>query len=354
MSGRTLGASIAGKGRVTVGDTVVLDDPARELPRGDWVFGFGCAEQFATVDLVAGEPVPIRVATSGVRGMAALTLGVRAPRDVELIDEAAAAAAAADVAVVVGGTSDEWETEGVDRTTLALPGDQDELSAAPPRSAPDRRVLNCGDRCSPRGPIRSTPCWRRSPRRSDRRSPRLPATASRRSAADHLAGPPRGLPGVAALRAGRRGADLRGGAHDRLPGPRRVRGRAPVRFRTRRLLRIVTVERRVSRPGGDRRRRGRRGGRHRRVDRRPARADVVQVYREEAAAGRPPQALVGSATPGTAPGRTAPVTVRIPAAALRRWDDELDSWRTDVGTHRLLVAASATDVRHTVELTVSG
>ena len=31
------------------------------------------------------------------------------------------------VAVVVVGTSDEWETEGVDRTTLALPGDQDEL-----------------------------------------------------------------------------------------------------------------------------------------------------------------------------------------------------------------------------------
>ena len=82
--------------------------------------------------------------------------------------------------------------------------------------------------------------------------------------------------------------------------------------------------------------------------------DVVQVYREEDAAGRPPKALVGFAKAVTEPGRTATVTVRIPAAALRRWDDELDCWRTDVGTHQLLVAASATDVRHTVELTVSG
>ena len=40
---------------------------------------------------------------------------------------AVAAAAAADVAVVVVGTNSDWETEGEDRTTLALPGEQDEL-----------------------------------------------------------------------------------------------------------------------------------------------------------------------------------------------------------------------------------
>lgn len=40
------------------------------------------------------------------------------------------AAAAADVAVVVVGTNDDWETEGEDRTSLALPGDQDALVAA--------------------------------------------------------------------------------------------------------------------------------------------------------------------------------------------------------------------------------
>ena len=45
----------------------------------------------------------------------------------ELIDEAVAVAAAADVAVVVVATTEEVESEGVDRDSLALPGRQDEL-----------------------------------------------------------------------------------------------------------------------------------------------------------------------------------------------------------------------------------
>ena len=353
------GASIAGKGRVTVGDTVVLDDPARDLPRGDWVFGFGCAEQFATVDLVAGEPVPIRVATSGVRGMAALTLGVRAPRDVELIDEAVAAAAAADVAVVVVGTSDEWETEGVDRTTLALPGDQDELVRRVAEVASRTVVvLNCG------GPV-LTPwadqvdavLWASFAGQetgpavaavlAGDRDPggRLPITWPVRledcPAWPHYAP----VDGVQTYGEGHmigyRGHDASGVAprfafgHGGSYGSSRWSDASLVRE----VIAVgedaevaVTVESTGDRPV----------------------TDVVQVYREEDAAGRPPKALVGFAKAVTEPGRTTTVTVRVPAAALRRWDDELDGWTTDVGTHRLLVAASATDVRHTVELTVSG
>jgi beta-glucosidase len=51
-------------------------------------------------------------------------------RDVEpdvLLERAVDAARAADVAVVVVGTDDEWETEGYDRPTFSLPGQQDEL-----------------------------------------------------------------------------------------------------------------------------------------------------------------------------------------------------------------------------------
>lgn len=43
------------------------------------------------------------------------------------LDAAVAAAAGADIAVVVVGTTEEVESEGYDRTTLALPGNQDEL-----------------------------------------------------------------------------------------------------------------------------------------------------------------------------------------------------------------------------------
>ena len=96
----------------------------------------------------------------------------------ELIDEAVALAAAADVAVVVVATTEEVESEGVDRIGLALPGRQDELvarvAAAPAR--PGRRrarrwAMCCSVRaspevgCPPPGPRRrpTAPCGRSSP-----------------------------------------------------------------------------------------------------------------------------------------------------------------------------------------------
>ncbi|KRB47525.1 beta-glucosidase [Terrabacter sp. Root181] len=55
----------------------------------------------------------------------------QAPRPAsDVIADAAAAAAAAEVAVVVVGLTEEQETEAVDKTTLALPGRQDDLVAA--------------------------------------------------------------------------------------------------------------------------------------------------------------------------------------------------------------------------------
>jgi beta-glucosidase len=54
-------------------------------------------------------------------------IGCRVPTPPDLLDRAVAAAASADAAIVVVGTNDDWESEGHDRTTLQLPGDQDEL-----------------------------------------------------------------------------------------------------------------------------------------------------------------------------------------------------------------------------------
>ena len=70
--------------------------------------------------------------------LAGFRLGLRAPLGDDPIGRAAEAAAGADVAVVVVGTDEEWETEGHDRHTMALPGQQDELvrrvAAANPRT----------------------------------------------------------------------------------------------------------------------------------------------------------------------------------------------------------------------------
>jgi beta-glucosidase len=78
---------------------------------------------------------------------ARMTLGVEvpAPTDDEELDHAVALAGDADAAVVVVGTTDEIESEGFDRTTLTLPGRQDELvhrvAAANPRTVV---VVNAG------------------------------------------------------------------------------------------------------------------------------------------------------------------------------------------------------------------
>ena len=65
-----------------------------------------------------------------------------APRPAdEVIAEAVEAASAADVAVVVVGLTDEQETEAVDKTTLALPGEQDRLVYAVAAAAPQTVVV---------------------------------------------------------------------------------------------------------------------------------------------------------------------------------------------------------------------
>jgi beta-glucosidase len=66
---------------------------------------------------------------------------VPSPSRAEILDQAARAAGAADVAVVVVGTSDDVESEGVDRDTLSLPGYQDELVQAVARANPDTVVV---------------------------------------------------------------------------------------------------------------------------------------------------------------------------------------------------------------------
>jgi beta-glucosidase len=80
----------------------------------------------ATVRLLSGESGN-PLAGVGQFGLVAR----RAPRPAdEVIADAVRAAAGADVAVVVVGLTEEQETEAVDKSTLALPGDQDALVEA--------------------------------------------------------------------------------------------------------------------------------------------------------------------------------------------------------------------------------
>ncbi|MET8824901.1 glycoside hydrolase family 3 C-terminal domain-containing protein [Streptomyces sp. NPDC004610] len=114
---------------------------------------FGPPVPRAEVDLTAGEPVEVSL-TQVVALPADLPLKIitfslthqEPRRDADaLIAEAVAAARAADTAVVVVATTDRVESEGFDRTDLALPGRQDDLvravAAANPRTVV---VVNAG------------------------------------------------------------------------------------------------------------------------------------------------------------------------------------------------------------------
>ncbi|MGC7097174.1 beta-glucosidase H [Amycolatopsis lurida] len=133
--------SFTGSGdlRFTVGDRVLFD--GRHLPDGEDLVTaiMSTKEARFELDFTAGDAVEVELVyrpparPEEGEGFAWISFGLGhsapgASQD-ELLDEAAALAADADVAVVVVATTPEVETEGVDRTSLALPGRQDELVA---------------------------------------------------------------------------------------------------------------------------------------------------------------------------------------------------------------------------------
>jgi beta-glucosidase len=119
-----------GRTRVFIGGVLVLDgESSPPPPGGDDFFGMGSKELLADIDLVAGEEVDVYIEYRpvGAALMYAAKVGFRLPDPDDLLDRAVRAAADADVALVIVGTNDEWETESRDRTSMRLPGAQDEL-----------------------------------------------------------------------------------------------------------------------------------------------------------------------------------------------------------------------------------
>ena len=119
----------AGLARLLVNDEVVLDGFTNRPPPGGTEF-FGQASQDLLADVHFEKDVPVDVVVEYAftdTSLAGFRVGFRTPDGDALLERAVAAAGAADVAIVCVGTSAETETEGHDRTTLALPGRQAEL-----------------------------------------------------------------------------------------------------------------------------------------------------------------------------------------------------------------------------------
>ena len=128
-------------GRLFIGGDLVLDTaapPARAYQ--------GRTQVRLALPFVAGRRYWIRVeAHIPEARVAVFRVGLQPPQHAAATERAVAAAAKADVAIVVVGTNSEFESEGVDRKTLELPGDQAELirrvAAVNPRTVV---VLNTG------------------------------------------------------------------------------------------------------------------------------------------------------------------------------------------------------------------
>jgi beta-glucosidase len=131
----TVGCSGVGKFTVTIDNAVVFDDFVSPEPGLAEHESLLVTPQWSTaVDLRIGSHVDVvaRYEVPGGLDMAKLEFNVQAPIPEESValTEAVELARSADAAVVVVGTTEEVESEGFDRTSLALPGNQDELVRA--------------------------------------------------------------------------------------------------------------------------------------------------------------------------------------------------------------------------------
>ena len=137
-----------GRARLLVDGRTVIDATSESaLPRGSAFYGAGSQEQCVEVDLTHDRSyrVVVEYISAPAQPLQGIIVGLRPQHPADLADRAVVAARAADAVVVVVGTSDEWESEGFDRESLHLPGDQDELvrrvAAANPNCAV---VVNAG------------------------------------------------------------------------------------------------------------------------------------------------------------------------------------------------------------------
>jgi beta-glucosidase len=353
VSGRYgVGTSGLGEFRLMINGDVMFDETITLPPDADMVEGIMKPPQRLTVvELEAGRDVPVELnyrPTGGgtALGGAEVTMLTVQLNVAPVFDEqaefwrAVTLAGDSDVAVVVVGTNEEVESEGFDRTSLALPGRQDELvravAAANPRTVV---VVNSG------GPVLLP--W------ADEVAAILvswfPGQEFGNALGDVLAG---------AVEPGGRLPVTWPPSEEGLPSVKPVNGelpydeglmigyrwylatdRAPL-FPFGHGLGYTTWAYEGIAVDGDTvtvsvRNTGSRRGR-----------EVVQLYasRPDSAVERAPRWLVGSAVVETAAGETAEAAITIADHNFRHWDSSAHAWTVEPGTYQLHAGRSVVDL----------
>ncbi|HVN39722.1 MAG TPA: glycoside hydrolase family 3 C-terminal domain-containing protein [Myxococcota bacterium] len=125
----TLALASVGRSRLRIDGRIVVDNWDPRLG-GEHFFGTASKEVRGVVTLEAGRRYALAVEyekLSRALPLAGVRVGLLLPDPPDLLERAVACAAAADAAVVVVGLDSDWETEGRDRESWALPGRQAEL-----------------------------------------------------------------------------------------------------------------------------------------------------------------------------------------------------------------------------------
>jgi beta-glucosidase len=137
----TFGLVAAGRARLFIDDELIVDNWT-EFEHSPVFFGMGSKEKTGTATMRAGESrnvvVEYRAATTFAAG---IHIGCIPPIDTDRIGEAVAAVKWADAAIVVVGLDPESETEGHDRESMDLTGDQDDLIRAVAAVQPNTVVV---------------------------------------------------------------------------------------------------------------------------------------------------------------------------------------------------------------------
>ena len=359
-SGRyRVGTSGLGDFRLIIDGETLFDETITLPLDADMVEGImKPPQQLAVVELEGGRDVPVELTyrTSGGETMlggaevAMLTvqLNVEPVSDEQSeFDHAVSLAAESDVAVVVVGTNEEVESEGFDRTSLALPGRQDELVSAVAAINPRTVVVvNSG------APVLLP--W------ADDVAAVLvswfPGQEFGNALADVLTG---------AVEPGGRLPVTWLASDEGLPPVTPVNGELPydegllIGYRW-----YLATDRTPAFPFGyglgyttwayedmavngntvtvTVRNSGARGGR-----------EVVQVYasRADSRVQRAPRWLVGSAAVDVAPGEVAQAVITLGDHSFRNWDSSAHAWMTEPGAYQLHAGRSVNDTPLSAELT---
>ena len=115
-----------GPSRLSIDGKNLIDNWTSQEP-GDAFFGMGSAPRRNKIKFQKGETYSLEIEYKWEGRFPAVQIGMQAPDQFDLMDEATSLASESDAVILIVGTNSDWETEGNDRASLALPSNQDEL-----------------------------------------------------------------------------------------------------------------------------------------------------------------------------------------------------------------------------------